>query len=260
MIYKNVEFSAIVTKRKNYRERDMLVTMFTDKYGFKTFFVRGVRKRGFKLEAAILPFTHGTYIGSINSEGLSFITATKDIDQFQSINQDIILNAYATYILELVKAAFEDSIDVTNTLWFEKVLKALSLINDGFDAQIIANIIEVQLLGKFGVQPNWRSCVICGETQSQFDYSESYGGILCRKHWYMDKNRLNLDQRTMYYLRKFSIVDLNYLNSIKVNADTKKRLKLTLNEIYDNQVGIYVKARSFIDKMTKVENNLLKKD
>lgn len=40
----------------------------------------------------------------------------------------------------------------------------------------------------------------------------------------------------------------------------KKRLKLTLNEIYDNQVGIYVKARSFIDKMTKVENNLLKKD
>ena len=246
MIYKNVEFSAIVTKRKNYRERDMLVTMFTDKYGFKTFFVRGVRKRGFKLGAAILPFTHGTYIGSI--------------DQFQSINQDIILNAYATYILELVKAAFEDSIDVTNTLWFEKVLKALSLINDGFDAQIIANIIEVQLLGKFGVQPNWRSCVICGETQSQFDYSESYGGILCRKHWYMDKNRLNLDQRTMYYLRKFSIVDLNYLNSIKVNADTKKRLKLTLNEIYDNQVGIYVKARSFIDKMTKVENNLLKKD
>ena len=65
MIYKNVEFSAIVTKRKNYRERDMLVTMFTDKYGFKTFFVRGVRKRGFKLGAAILPFTHGTYIGSI---------------------------------------------------------------------------------------------------------------------------------------------------------------------------------------------------
>ena len=37
MIYKNVEFSAIVTKRKNYRERDMLVTMFTDKYGFNTF-------------------------------------------------------------------------------------------------------------------------------------------------------------------------------------------------------------------------------
>src|SRR5699024_2233189 len=128
MIYKNVEFSAIVSKRKNYRERDMLGTMFTDKFGFKTFyvrgvrkrgfntfFVRGVRKRGFKLGAAILLFTHGTYIGSINSEGLSFITATKGIDQFQSINQDIILNAYATYILELVKAAFEDSIDVTNT-------------------------------------------------------------------------------------------------------------------------------------------------
>lgn len=87
MIYKNVEFSAIVTKRKNYRERDMLVTMFTDKYGFKTFFVRGVRKRGFKLGAAILPFTHGTYIGSINSEGLSFITATKILINFKVLTR-----------------------------------------------------------------------------------------------------------------------------------------------------------------------------
>ena len=122
MIYKNVEFSAIVTKRKNYRERDMLVTMFTDKYGFKTFFVRGVRKRGFKLGAAILPFTHGTYIGSINSEGLSFITATKGIDQFQSINQDIILNAYATYILDKEATCTQTTICCQNIKILSKYL------------------------------------------------------------------------------------------------------------------------------------------
>lgn len=55
-------------------------------------------------------------------KGLSFIAAAKILINFKIINQDIILNAYTTYILELVKAAFGDSIDVTNTLWFEKVL------------------------------------------------------------------------------------------------------------------------------------------
>lgn len=62
VLQQGVEFLGIVVSRKDYKERDMLVKILTDKYGFKTFFVRGVRKRGFKLGAAILPFTHGTFL------------------------------------------------------------------------------------------------------------------------------------------------------------------------------------------------------
>ena len=105
VLQQGVEFLGIVVSRKDYKERDMLVKILTDKYGFKTFFVRGVRKRGFKLGAAILPFTHGTYLGSISDEGLSFITTTRDISQYQQITQDIELNAYASYILSLIERA-----------------------------------------------------------------------------------------------------------------------------------------------------------
>ena len=48
VLQQGVEFLGIVVSRKDYKERDMLVKILTDKYGFKTFFVRGVRKRGFK--------------------------------------------------------------------------------------------------------------------------------------------------------------------------------------------------------------------
>ena len=94
VLQQGVEFLGIVVSRKDYKERDMLVKILTDKYGFKTLFVRGVRKRGFKLGAAILPFTHGTYLGSISEDALSIITTTRDIRQNQQITQHIYLNAY----------------------------------------------------------------------------------------------------------------------------------------------------------------------
>ena len=120
VLQQGVEFLGIVVSRKDYKERDMLVKILTDKYGFKTFFVRGVRKRGFKLGAAILPFTHGTYLGSISDEGLSFITTTRDISQYQQITQDIELNAYASYILSLVERALTTE-DLVNLSWFLRV-------------------------------------------------------------------------------------------------------------------------------------------
>ncbi|MDO4456414.1 MAG: recombination protein O N-terminal domain-containing protein, partial [Ligilactobacillus agilis] len=65
-LHQGEEFRGIVVSRKNYRERDMLVKILTDRFGFKTFFVRGVAKRGFSMGAAILPYAYGTYLGSIS--------------------------------------------------------------------------------------------------------------------------------------------------------------------------------------------------
>ncbi len=58
-----------------------------------------------------------------------------------------------------------------------------------------------------------------------------------------------LDQRTVYYLRLLSVVDLERLNSIKVKDQTKANLRRTLDEIYEHQVGIYVPAKKFLDQM-----------
>ena len=180
VLQQGVEFLGIVVSRKDYKERDMLVKILTDKYGFKTFFVRGVRKRGFKLGAAILPFTHGTYLGSISDEGLSFITTTRDISQYQQITQDIELNAYASYILSLIERALTTE-DLVNLGWFLRVKKALELIDDGFDPAIITNIIEIQLLASFGVRPQLESCVICQNTTRALIIQKVMGAY-CVRH------------------------------------------------------------------------------
>ena len=248
VLHQGEEFSGIVVSRKNYRERDMLVKIFTDRFGFKTFFVRGVAKRGFNMGAAILPYAYGTYLGSISDEGLSFITSPKEVEQFKLLSQDIELNAYAAYILGLAEQAFMGNYYPG---YYQQIFQALKLINGQFDPAVVTNVIEVQLLACFGVMPNLKECVICHQSTGLFDYSESYGGLLCQKHWYLDPHRLQLDQRTIYFLRLFSNLDLAKVNSITLEAKTKANLRRTLDEIYRQQVGVYVKAKRFLDQMAK---------
>ena len=94
VLHQGQEFLGIVSSRRDYKERDMLVKIFTDRFGFKTFYVRGVKKRGFRLGAIILPFSHGRYLGSINDQGLSYLNLGKEIDQYQQIFQDIFLYSF----------------------------------------------------------------------------------------------------------------------------------------------------------------------
>ncbi|WP_057896854.1 DNA repair protein RecO [Liquorilactobacillus oeni] len=249
------EFKGIVMFRRDYRERDMLVKILTDHYGFKMFFIRGARKRGFKMGASILPFTTAIYTGTINDEGLSFIDAAKDVSQYQKICQDILLNAYATYILGLVSAAFGDARALGR--WYPKTVAALGAIDRGLDAGVVTNIVELQLLANFGVKPNLKRCVICGQTQGEFDFSESYGGLLCRKHWSVDTNRMHLDKRTVYFIRFLSSVDLLRLNSISLKEETKQKLRYVLDQIYNNDVGLNLKPKHFLDEMLKGSQNIL---
>ncbi len=221
------DFRGIIMFRRDYRERDLLVKILTDKIGPAMFFVKGAKKRGFRLAADILPFTHGEYIGSLTDNGLSFINTASDTSQYRSIASDISKNAYATYILALVDSAFQDGQGIGG--WFNQVAAALDLINSGLDEQVIANVIETQLLVRFGVAPTWDRCVICGRDDLPLDFSEQYGGMLCRNHWHLDERRLHLDQRTVYYLQRFSTLILQKLNSIKINSTTKRRLQFVLD-------------------------------
>ena len=91
---------------------------------------------------------------------------------------------------------------------------------------MITHIIEIQLLQVFGVQPQLQGCAVCGRTDLAFDYSESYGGLLCQRHWHLDPNRFHSSQRAIYYLRLFSVIDLFKIQSVNVKEATQVELKM----------------------------------
>lgn len=243
----NEPFNGIVMRVLNYREHDQLIKFLTDKEGPAMFLVRGAQRPRFKMRAALLPFTHGRYVGWLAANQLNYIVSAQETSPFLHIGEDITANAYATYLLELVDHAFDDGQPIGG--WYNQVLAALQLINNGQDPQIVVNVLEVQLLGRFGVMPEWRHCVICGRNEKLMDYSEEYGGLLCHNHWDRDPHRLHLDTKTVNYLRMFATLNLQHVHQIEVGSLVKRNLRWGLDKIYGDQVGLCLKSKHFIDDM-----------
>ena len=250
MVKQTETFEGLVMSRQNYRESDMLVKILTDRFGKKMFLLNRARKPGFTLGAGILPFTHADYIGEVRESGLSYLSAIKNATQYRQISDDITLNAYAAYIFGLIDLAFPVG------FWFNQIKQALYLIDSGLDPQIIANVIEVQMLKEYGVEPNWRGCVIDGRADLPLDFSESYGGLLCQNHWDKDPHRLHASPRAIFYLRRFSTLDLNKVERINVKPDTKAELRRILDVIYTDMVGVTPKAKRFLDQMQQWQDRL----
>lgn len=58
-------------------------------------------------------------------------------------------------------------------------------------------------------------------------------------------------------MRRLSTIDILKVRSINVKDETKKNLRMTLDQIYNNEVGVNIKAKHFIDNMVNWPTEIL---
>ncbi len=252
------EVDGIVLYQRRHRERDFLVKIYTQKFGKIMFFVRGTKRQQGEIYQAIWPFTQATFIADIRESGLSFLRAAKNIERHHDLQKDIFQNAYATYISGLIDAVIEDHIP--NYFLYELLKESLALIDEGYDPEVITNIVEVQLLEPFGVGPNFQGCAICHKTKGVFDYSDKYHGILCSEHFMEDSRRLHIDPKAVHLVRLYSVIKLGKIGEISITDSTQSEIKKLVDHIYAESVGLQLKSKSFIDNLYKWEDYLRKED
>lgn len=76
-----------------------------------------------------------------------------------------------------------------------------------------------------------------------------YNGLICQQHFQMDEHRLHVDQKTIFFLRRFSVIKMEQINHVNVSEETKKHLRTVIDQIYDESVGLKLKSKKFIDEM-----------
>lgn len=248
-------FDGIVMYRRNYREADVLAKVLTRQAGKRMFFLKNGKRPSYALASETLPFTVAQYEGRLNPTGLSFLNTAKSATHFRLLSEDLVVNAYATYILSLIDAAFEDQVVISG--WFDQILAAFAKLNAQYDPQIIGQIVALKLLPDFGVTPQLQGCVFCGELTAAMDFSEKHHGLLCQRHFNEDPHRLMLNQKAVYYLRLFSQIDIGKINSIKVSQPTKDELQRVIDLLYDNSVGIHLRAKGFIEQLDTWQHALI---
>lgn len=241
-----IETRGLVLYNRNFREDDKLVKIFTEKAGKRMFFVKHASKS--KLVASIQPMTYADFIVKINEDGLSYIEDFHQVQAFKQINQDIFRLSYATYVLALADACLQDK--VYDPALFAFLVKTLDLMEAGLDYEVLTNIFEIQLLGRFGVSLNFHECAICHRVGLPFDFSYRYAGLLCPQHYHQDERRLHLDPNVPYLIERFQAISFDELETISLKEEMKQKLRLFIDQIYEEYVGIHLKSKKFIDDLS----------
>ena len=242
---KEAKTSGLVLFSRNYRERDKLVKIFTLEFGKRMFFVKNFAKSRFA--SSLQNFSASQIVAVINDNGFSFIDDVDEIAPFSHIAEDLFLNAYASYLISLADASLPDN--VPDRTLYQFLLQALELLDAGFDKEIITNIFELQLLGRFGVAINFGECAYCHTKTGPFDYSYKVNGCLCPKHYQEDPRRLHLDPNVLYLCQLFQDISLDKIQKISIKPDMKQKLRHFIDGLYDDYTGLRLKAKKFLDGM-----------
>lgn len=242
-----IESRGLVLYNRNFREDDKLVKIFTEQAGKRMFFVKHATKS--KLTAGIQVLTLADYSLKLNEEGLGYIDDVHQIKTFKKIHEDIFKLAYASYIVSLADACIQDGLaDATLFYFLEKILE---LMEAGLDAEVLTNIFEIQLLDRFGISLNFHECIFCHRVGLPFDYSYKYSGVLCPQHYQEDQRRAYMDPNLIYLLDQFQSISFADLETISIKPDMKQKLRLFIDQLYEEYVGIHLKSKKFINDLAK---------
>lgn len=244
-------FEGIVLFRRQYREEDTIVKLLTKEFGKRMFFIRRGQQSNHAMRAQLIPFSKNQYVGTINPSGFSFVKEASTLAFPRKVLEDLTLQSYASYFVQLIDAVFED-FDPQPHL-YHLLNETLLKVNEGFNHDILMVYFEIYLLPYFGTQLNWQHCQVCGSRQEPFDFSINLGGLICRQHFNDDPYRLHISPKAMHVAFLLANTPLNKINSINVSFETITELKRLTKELYQEFVGIRLKSKQFIDEMDQLD-------
>lgn len=251
------KWEGIILRTFPYGESNKIVTLFTREAGKITVMARGAKKPRSRLGAVTQPFTYGAFLIR-KGRGMGTLSQGEPIESMRHIREVLEATAYASYIVELVDRLTEENERMAGI--YDLLLEALQAINEGFDPEAIALFVEWKMLPVAGIHPILHECANCRATEGEFAFSFKEIGFLCHRCFTSDRSKVPITPTQLRLIRTFYTVPIHQVGNLTLKKETKDFMKKIVRTIYDEQVGIRLKARNFLDQLEKTPELLPKKE
>lgn len=242
------KWEGIVLKARAYGESNKIVTLMTREAGKVAVMARGAKKPTSRLAGVTQPFMHGSFLVQRTS-GMGTLQQGEHFNAMRHVQTDIIATAYASYIVELVDRLVEEG--NPEPFAYEVLLQALSAINEGYDPEAITLFVDWKMLPYTGVQPILHACAACAAVDGEFAFSFTQGGFLCHRCFQLDPYIIRLSPTQLKLIRMFYSVSIDQVGKLELKPQTKSFIKKIVTTIYEEQTGIRLKSRSFIEQLER---------
>ncbi len=181
----------IVLKRIKVSDYDIILNVFTKKYGKISLSIKGARSVKSKLSAGSQPFVYGEF--AINKSGKISKTNSIDIyNSFYDIRTDLDKLSVGCYILELISVVTNEDVNIR---LFDFVIETLSYLEKTDNIHLVKIIFELKLLNLIGLKPELEHCVNCGNQVINPKFSVENGGVICSKCYELFPNDYKLGKK-----------------------------------------------------------------
>ncbi len=202
--YSSIE--GIVLKSLSFKESSEIVYLYT-KEGIKSVIVKGAKRFKSNKRTFCTPLTRVNAITN-NSEFPTLIDYSI-LDDYLVLKNDLKKSLWSQYLLGILSKIEEISF---NEQVYNMLVKALELAKTK-DIEILVLTVLIKLTKAYGINPNLKTCIICGSIETKF-FSISDGGALCDNHNSQDiydKAMLNIIKE-LYYIDINDLDNINYTN------------------------------------------------
>jgi DNA repair protein RecO (recombination protein O) len=141
----------IILTRKDFKEKDLLISVYTEKYGKITLQSRGAKRVTSKLSGHLEPGSLST-LNWVSGKNIPQLTGAQLEDFFQVAKQDYQKSFFILKILNLVDQVTRDGLAEQKI--FILLFKTLKALEEENDLDLIFIVFGFKLLGLLGLNPS----------------------------------------------------------------------------------------------------------
>ena len=244
---KIVDVKGICLNEINYSDSSKILHVLTEEYGLVSIISKGCRNLKSKLRGASRKLIYGVYHFYYKEKGLSTLISIDVISFYSKTTMDLNRIVSASFLLDLTNQVVKQS-EAKGILTV--LLAALDKIEEGFQPEVITNIVQLKYLDYLGVQPTLDCCSICGKTTNIVSASPTAGGLVCSSCYQQDGF---YSEDAIKHLRMYYYVDLKKISKIDVKEEVTKEINRFLDDYYDRYTGVYLKSKNIYQNIKKIE-------
>ncbi len=237
----------IVLNEKPYGETSKIIQVFTKEYGMIGMMVHGCRTLKSPLRSVTEKFSYGHFTIHYKKDKLSILSEVSILNPFKNIKKDIEKLSYASFLMDLSEQVAKQTVSKEEV--YELLITSLIKIEEGFDALVIMNMIELKYLDYLGVLPVLDACSLCGRKNNIITLSSDKGGYLCS---HCRTTEPIISKKAIQLIRMYYYVDVAKIEHLEVGEQVKKEINEFLDHYYDRYTGLYLKSKNFIRELAKL--------
>ena len=248
----NEKIEGLILKQQDYRERDVLLRVFTKEFGKISLIAPGARKLTSKNAGSILPYTKSLLHFDIKEGKTLFRLKTANtISLYRHIHEDLTISAVASILAEVVDSYqfLEDSEEIEEV--YQLLDKGWTMLEEKKDEKLVLVLFLSEIMRIFGISPVVDGCVNCG-SEIVVTISNEMGGFLCDDC--SKKTGISpLPIEELKHFRYFSLASLDDYDVIHNQFSAENKDILRLESFFEMHTGVKIRSFAFYNRLIGIE-------